>query len=186
MDKPLIPSPQFTLWQCMATSLALSRRAIEEVRELARQPGPQGPEGPIGPRGVQGPPGLEGKQGIQGEQGIGRDGQPGRDGFTFDDFEPIDDEKEYGFRLKQNGAVLGERRWAKPVANVADIYKGIWKEGEFTRGQLVTQGGSLFLAQRDTSDKPETSDAWKLIVKRGRDGRDFKPDNEKSGPVRFK
>lgn len=186
-EKSSVPLPQYTLWQCIGTALALSRRAIEAVRELEREPGPPGPEGPPGIRGLQGPPGPEGK-GIQGEPGqSGRDGLPGRDGFSFDDFEPIDDEKEYGFRLKQNGAVLGERRWQKPVANIADIYKGVWKEGEFQRGQLVTQGGSLFLAQRDTTDKPETSDAWKLIVKRGRDGRDFRPDDAKStGPVRFK
>lgn len=171
-DKPLIPSQKFTLWQCVATAIALARRAIEETRELSRLPGPPGPEGPEGRRGLQGPPGPEGK-GIQGEQGTpGRDGLPGRDGFSFDDYEAIDDEKEYGFRLKQNGAVLGERRWPKPVANIADFYKGIWREGEFQRGQMVTHGGSLFLAQRDTSDKPEASDAWKLIVKRGRDGKD--------------
>lgn len=186
-DKPIVPSPQYTLWQCIGTSLALSRRAIEEVRELSRQPGPPGPEGPEGRRGLQGPPGPEGK-GIPGEQGpSGRDGQPGRDGFSFDDFEPIDDEKEYGFRLKQNGAVLGERRWPKPKANFADAYQGVWKEGEFERGHLVTQDGSLWVALKDTSDKPGLNDSWKLVTKRGRDGRDFRPDDGKSnGPVRFK
>lgn len=183
-DKPLIPPPQYTMWQCIGTALALSRRAIEEVRELSREPGPKGEPGE---RGLRGERGEKGDKGDQGEQGIGRDGLAGRDGFTFDDFEAIDDEKEYGFRLKQNGAVLGERRWPKPVANIADIYKGVWKEGEFQRGQLVTQGGSLFLAQRDTTDKPETSDAWKLVVKRGRDGRDFRPEDAKTtGPVRLK
>lgn len=185
-DKSLVPTPQYTLWQCISTSLALSMRAIEEVRALSREPGPPGPEGPEGKRGLQGPPGPEGK-GIPGNEGPpGRDGLAGRDGFSFDDFEPIDDEAEYGYRLKHNGVVLGERRWPKPRANFADSYKGVWREGEYKRGDVVTFGGSAFYAKRDTTEKPET-DAWSLFVKRGRDGRDYRPEQQKSNePVRFK
>jgi hypothetical protein len=36
---------------------------------------------------------------------------------------------------------------------------------------MVSFGGSAFIAQRDTTDKPESSDAWRLAVKRGRDGK---------------
>lgn len=50
--------------------------------------------------------------------------------------------------------------------------RGVWREGEYEKGDTVTFGGSAFIAQRDTTDKPETSDAWRLAVKRGRDGRD--------------
>jgi len=52
------------------------------------------------------------------------------------------------------------------------IYRGIWKEGAFKKGDSVTFGGSLFIAKRDTDSKPETDDSWQLAVKRGRDGRD--------------
>lgn len=50
--------------------------------------------------------------------------------------------------------------------------RGVWREGEYEKGDSVTFGGSVFIAQRDTNDRPETSDSWRLAVKRGRDGRD--------------
>jgi hypothetical protein len=33
-------------------------------------------------------------------------------------------------------------------------------------------------------DKPESSDAWQLSVKRGRDGKDYAPPKPLPGPVR--
>lgn len=56
----------------------------------------------------------------------------------------------------------------------AMIYRGVWRDGAYKAGDAVTWGGSLFIARRDTSDKPETSDAWTLAAKRGRDGKDAK------------
>jgi integrin beta 3 len=56
------------------------------------------------------------------------------------------------------------------------IDKGVYRaESAYEAGDCVTWGGSLWIAQRATSEKPETSDAWRLAVKRGRDGRDGKP-----------
>ena len=53
------------------------------------------------------------------------------------------------------------------------LYRGVWKEGDsYERGDCVTWGGSLWHCEKDTTDKPETSESWKLAVKRGRDGRD--------------
>jgi hypothetical protein len=53
-------------------------------------------------------------------------------------------------------------------ANLADAWVGTHKDGNsYKRGQLVTHSGGLWLALRDTSDRPGTSDALKLIVKRG-------------------
>jgi hypothetical protein len=58
---------------------------------------------------------------------------------------------------------------------LADAYKGIWEEGEHERGEIVTWGGSLWLALAKSSDRPgEANENWKLIVKRGRDGKDGK------------
>jgi hypothetical protein len=56
--------------------------------------------------------------------------------------------------------------------NIADCYRGVWMYGSYKRGSLVTHSGSIFLALKDTDEKPATSDAWKLIVKAGRDGKD--------------
>jgi hypothetical protein len=56
--------------------------------------------------------------------------------------------------------------------SIADWYAGVWQPGVHRRGTLATWNGSLFLAMTDTSAKPETTDDWRLIAKRGKDGKD--------------
>lgn len=74
-----------------------------------------------------------------------------------------------------------------PFSVPAMIYRGIWKEGEYERGDCVTWGGSMFHCDAEkTTDKPETSTAWKLCAKRGRDGKDFDAPKPDSKPVRLK
>lgn len=184
MSDNSIPRPQYSLWQCVGVSIAVAKRALEEVRALQRMPGPEGKQGP---RGLKGDIGEKGEPGPEGRGVEGKAGPPGRDGLGFDAIEKIDDPDEYGFRFKQGETVLREFKFARPKANLADFYQGVWKEGEYQRGAATTFGGSLFIALCDTKAKPETNSDWKLAVKRGRDGRDFKPDGDKSGgPVRFK
>lgn len=63
-------------------------------------------------------------------------------------------------------------------------YRGVWKAGKHERGDVVTWNGSGWHCERDTTDEPETSDAWKLMVKRGRDGRVAQqPEARKSSTV---
>lgn len=80
------------------------------------------------------------------------------------------------------GEKVKEFKFSLPIV----IDRGMWREGKFERGDGVTWGGSFFIAQRDTSAKPETSPDWRLAVKRGRDGvngKDGKPGPEgKPGP----
>jgi collagen type III alpha len=60
---------------------------------------------------------------------------------------------------------------------VTDIVldRGVWREGQFKKGDGVTWAGSFFIAQRDTDAKPEGPESgWRLAVKRGRDGKDGK------------
>lgn len=56
------------------------------------------------------------------------------------------------------------------------IDRGVYTaDGLYLKGDGVTWGGSWFVAQDDhPTDKPGTSDQWRLAVKRGRDGRDGK------------
>jgi integrin beta 3 len=109
--------------------------------------------------------GSDGKDGLD-----GRDGEPGRDGIGPDDLEEEIEGEVLVRRWKRAGEVVKEFR--HPIASFVD--KGVWREGEYRKGNGVTWGGSYWIAQRDTSDKPETSDAWRLAVKRGRDGKDGK------------
>jgi hypothetical protein len=70
-------------------------------------------------------------------------------------------------------------------ATLADCYREIWNVGgEYQRGELVTFGGSLFLALCDTKAKPETNKDWKLIVKRGREGKPGNPRTPNTDPVK--
>ena len=59
---------------------------------------------------------------------------------------------------------------------------GVWTERAYAAGDSVSHGGSLFIAQVDTSAKPGKSDDWRLAVKRGADGRDWRPDDKRPEP----
>lgn len=52
--------------------------------------------------------------------------------------------------------------------------KGVWREGEYEKGDGVSWDGSFWIAQKKTSEKPGASDAFRLSTKRGRDGKDGK------------
>lgn len=110
-----------------------------------------------------------GKDGLPGQ--AGSDGKDGVDGLGFDDM-TVEHDGERGFVLRfERGDVKKEFSFVIPAV----LDRGVWREGQYQKGDGATWGGSFFIAQRDTSDKPETSDAWRLSVKRGRDGKDGKP-----------
>lgn len=139
--------------------------------------GKDGAPGERGERGEKGEPGRDGKEGPAGAKGDagrdGRDGSPGRDGkdgFGFDDLnvELAEDQRTVVHRFRK-GETVKEFRTALPVV----IDRGVFKEGSaYAKGDGVTYGGSFWIAQRDTGERPEASDAWRLAVKRGRDGKD--------------
>lgn len=45
------PKPQYTVWQAISAAIALATRALDEVRSLARLPGPPGERGEKGEPG---------------------------------------------------------------------------------------------------------------------------------------
>lgn len=77
------------------------------------------------------------------------------------------DVRSFTVELKMSGG----KTLTLPFSVPAMIYRGIWRDGDYQQGDCVTFGGSLFHCQAATNDKPETSDTWKLAVKRGRDGK---------------
>lgn len=107
---------------------------------------------------------------------VGKDGTsglPGKDGadaLGFDDLSiEFDGERAFKFVMVRGGA----RKEFGPFAMPVVIDRGVFKEGtNYQRGDGTTWGGSFWIAQEDTADKPETSKAWRLAVKRGRDGKD--------------
>lgn len=142
-----LPKPRYSWGEALQVAIALSTRALDEVRALARLPGPRGADGP-----------------------------PGRDGFGFDDLSVVyDGERTFALQF-QRGDKLREFQFRMPVM----IYRGIWREGHYDRGDVVTRDGSAFVALKDTNEKPaappvgtqESADsAWRLMAKSGRNGK---------------
>ena len=60
--------------------------------------------------------------------------------------------------------------------NLADAFRGAWTAGStYARGSLVVQDGGMWLALADSDHKPGATEAWRLVTKKGKDGRDFRP-----------
>jgi hypothetical protein len=164
------------------------------------EPGPQGPPGPAGDRGPEGPAGRDGRDGVglvgpQGERGQdGRDGEigpvgptgpkgeqgpMGESGLGLDDLDLVVDEaqKTWMFRASRGGVVVKE--WAVPVP--LDV--GTFSETQsYRRGNSVTKGGAIYIAQRDGihgvtpgDGTAESAKAWRLSVARGKEGKQGKP-----------
>jgi collagen type III alpha len=130
--------------------------------------GLSGERGPAGERGQQGEPGLPGRDGRDGKDGEkGIDGKDGRDGLGFDDIDLHETEEGVFLRF-----ACGDQTKAFRLPIVVD--RGVWREGQYRKGDGVTWAGSFWIAQEDTTEKPDTGKGWRLAVKKGRDGKDGK------------
>jgi integrin beta 3 len=169
----------------------------------AGDPGPQGLPGLAGERGQQGPDGECGPPGAQGHGGDkGEKGDPGRDGRDAADLALL-----RGYIVEQVAAEIAGV-FEKASITSADFGRtlnaalggkdhevktgipldaGVWTERAYVAGDTVSHGGSMFIAQVATTAKPGKSDEWRLAVKRGADGRDWRPEEKRvAEPVRFK
>lgn len=102
----------------------------------------------------------------------GRDGKDGADGLGFDDLSvDYDGKREVALKFER-----GEQVKRFPLRFPVQLYEGIYRADQtYEADSVVTFGGSLWLAKAETNEKPgEGATAWRLIVKRGADG--------KSGP----
>jgi collagen type III alpha len=175
---PIGPAPT-------SEAIVEAMRAMPELAEIVREvaaaylienppkDGKDGERGQPGEKGEKGDPARDGRDGLPGLQGEkGRDGIDGKDGLGIDDYEvALEDDGRFEVRRwMREGTVVKEVRLKRSDM----IYREVWRPAEYLKGDVVSHGGSAFVATRDTSDKPETSDAWRLAIKRGRDGKDAK------------
>lgn len=80
-----------------------------------------------------------------------------------------DGEKSIAIKIEKSSGEISEKSFNVPVM----IYKGIWKQGTYSKGDTVTIGGSLYHCNKETTDaRPATSEDWTLCAKRGQDGKD--------------
>jgi hypothetical protein len=79
---------------------------------------------------------------------------------------------------------MGEEVEEYSVKTALPYDAGVYREGEiYPKGALTTFGGRSWIAQRDTSEKPDmTNKDWRLWSNKGRDGRDFDPSRHLGPP----
>jgi integrin beta 3 len=137
-----------------------------------------------GINGKDGENGRDGRDGLPGVPGInGKDGANGQDGFGLEDFdiEMGEDQRTLTVRF-----VRGDVRIEKQVKVATVLDTGVYKaDQQYGKGDGVSWGGSFWIAQKDTTDKPGHSPDWRLAVKRGNDGKDAAVEKA-PGQVRLK
>lgn len=95
----------------------------------------------------------------------------GKDGLSVDDFDVAlaEDQRTLVFALRKSNGEYRSHEVTLPVL----IARGAYEEGKkYAQGDVVVADGSAWVAQYETSDKPATTGAWKLLAQRGRAGKD--------------
>lgn len=102
---------------------------------------------------------------------VGKDGDDGEPGLGFDDLDvELVGDRTLAF-VWQRGDLKKSVEFVIPWV----LDRGVYVEGEkYVKGDGVTFGGALWIAQKDTGSKPGGDDTWRLAVKKGRDGRDLR------------
>lgn len=121
-------------------------------------------------------------KGIDGKNADPIKGDPGKDGadaLGVKDFEVLHDGGRVFTLRWANEDRVEERTFTVPA--ILDC--GVWTEKEYEKGDAVSFGGSIFIAQSKTKTKPETGPEWRLAVKRGRDGNDVREPRPKQSPA---
>lgn len=179
---------------------------LEVEAYMAENPPPagrDGKDGEPGPRGEKGDPGRDGAgiadllidrdgnltatftDGRMKSLGVvvgkdGAPGAPGRDGADFSDVS-IDYDGERTITIKGRGGEIVKR---VPIP----LDRGYWSPGNsHEKGDVVTHNGVAFIAKRDTTAEPKTenSDDWRILARKGRDGKDGRNGIDKTGPVKL-
>jgi len=119
---------------------------------------------------------VVGKDGADGRHGV--DGKDGRDGISLG-LEHLQPQGDYDPETKTltmtftDGTITKQVRWdGVPFV----VYRGVYEDGkQYRAGDVVTWGGSGWVAKQDTAAKPGLSTpesrAWQLAIKAGRDGK---------------
>lgn len=110
------------------------------------------------------------RRSIEDELGKWPKPENGQDGLGLDDLE---------VGLKEDGRTIvltysnGERKKTFEIECPWQIYRGVFTTGKvYQKGDVVSYGGSMFVAQRETSETPgdrNNGGGWVLAVKRGKD-----------------
>lgn len=83
-----------------------------------------------------------------------------------------DGDREFSVSLVKSSGLEVVQKFALPI----QIYKGVYRDDEaYDAHDTVTWGGSQWVSNKSANaDKPGSSDAWTLVVKAGRPGKDLR------------
>lgn len=103
---------------------------------------------------------------------IGRDGEPGRDGkdgVSLESFEMEYLPDTHEVRLTAQAGDV-KKTITYPAGGIHG--KGYWRDGQEAKaGEAWVQGGSLWIAKRNTTEAPShSSENWFMAARKGRDG----------------
>ena len=174
-----IPAPQYTISEAMSVCLAMSQRALAEVRALPKpQEGKRGPQGEIGEKG---------ERGSKGEPGRNATDLPYLQEYILEQISHL--LKTVKVTTPDGGRTLqwqlGDIVHEIKTAIVLDA--GVWKEGNtYVAGDGASLGGNFFIAQTTTTTKPAKSEEWRLAVRCGADGRNVRHEEKQADIIRFK
>lgn len=144
-------------------------------RGLQGDKGLDGVAGRDGRDGAPGAPGATGEKGLDGKDGRdGINGKDGADGLGFDDSDLILDVSR-GWLLR-----LGQGDRVKDFPILMPFFSGNWEAGKtYPKAAGVRWDGHYWWALKQTHEQPgEGSDAWAIVVSRGKQGREGKQGKE--------
>lgn len=108
--------------------------------------------------------------GTRGEKGEpGRDGRDGQDGLGFEDLAVVlEDERTFVITAAAGERVKEIGRFTLPVL----LYRDVYKPGQkYEPGDVVTWGNQSYVCKEATTIKPGEGPAWRLMVRKGGDGK---------------
>ncbi len=174
-DKKMPPGPRpvdpVFLAQIAATLMGSGGHNVKTAVAKASALVPRPADGRDGRDGAPGVPGRDGADGLAGEKGL-----DGRDGLGVEDLQvdAVDGGREIVVGLR-----AGDRLITRTVRTALVIDRGVWKsDAEYSAGDGVTYGGSVWFAQVDTKESPGDSRdgmPWRMAVRRPKDAKGTQP-----------
>lgn len=131
--------PKYSLWEAINLALTLGAKALEEIRALAREPGP-----------------------------AGKDGRDGKDAVGFDDFDEVQ-EDDGRFLLRQfyrDGQVVKEIRHQTKTPIWRGVWD---ETRTYLAGDEVTWRNSIWTATKEITGVIGSEHGWLMKQKRPRE-----------------
>lgn len=83
--------------------------------------------------------------------------------------EESEDSIDGGRYVERSTTYTSGKTFKRKGATAMMIYRGIWSDQQYTKGDATTWNGSLWHCEKPTKSKPGTGEDWKLVAKAGRD-----------------